>query len=71
MKLPTAFDPEAVRIASILVRYELSAARFDHLPAEARASVVETGVTKLMAAGAFVRNGALCIPPGGAEKLMA
>lgn len=64
MKLPATFDPEAVRLASIAVRYALSDSRFDHFSAADRQAVVENGVGKMMAAGAYVQDGRLFFPAG-------
>ena len=60
--LPTSLDPEAVRLCALAVRYALSEARFDNHTAEERVAIVEHGVEKMMAAGAFVRDGALFFP---------
>jgi len=62
MTLPASLDPEAVRLCALAVRYALSGPRFDDHTAAERSAIVEHGVEKMMAAGAFVRDGALFFP---------
>jgi hypothetical protein len=64
VNLPNTFSPDAVLLASIAVRYQLSNPRFDSLTATERQALVEHGVSQMMAAGAYVRDGALRLPEG-------
>jgi len=64
VRLPDTLDTQAVDLCAAAVRQALSVPRFDHLTVSERRQIVENGVGKMMAAGAFVRDGKLFFPRG-------
>lgn len=63
MKLPDAIDPKAVALCAILVRVAIDGSQFGDLDEAHKDAIVANGVEKMMRAGAFVRDGALFLPP--------
>jgi hypothetical protein len=63
LKLPDALDPKAVALCAILIRGAIDGSKFGDLDRTHKDEIVANGVMKMMRAGAFVRNGALFLPP--------
>jgi hypothetical protein len=63
LKLPDTLDAKAVALCGILLRGAVDASQFGDLDAAHKDAIVANGVEKMMRAGAYVRNGALFLPP--------
>jgi len=65
--LPSTLEPTAIHFAGCLMRTLLADARFDELKPHERRAMVEDGVRRIMAAGAYVRDGRMYLPSGTTE----
>lgn len=64
MKLSNRLDPQAITLCSLAIRQAINASHLASMPEAEKQGVIAIGVEKMMAAGAFVRNGTLFFPLG-------
>lgn len=60
--LPASLDPLAITLAAAIVRSAVEASHLRARPETEKQEAVWNGVRKIMAAGAFARDGMLFIP---------
>lgn len=62
MSLPANLDPATVAAAANLMRGAVAASHLADRPAAEREGIIEVGVAKMMAAGAFMSGGEIRFP---------